>query len=77
MREFFVRTSFLYVRVTRKKAGKTTFVRKTRAYNVDEIDGRLAQEAQIEFEIEECQFGIESKYVNWETGGGGFRLLHK
>jgi len=39
-REFFVRTSFLYVRVTRKSRQNVTFVRKTRAKNVNEIDGR-------------------------------------
>ncbi len=43
--EFFVRTSFrqlffTYIRtyIRRKKAAKTTFVRKKRAKNVDEID---------------------------------------
>jgi len=40
MYEFFERTSFFYVHVTRKKAAETTLVRKKLAKNVDEIDGR-------------------------------------
>jgi len=37
--EFFVRTSFFYVHVTREMLPKQCFVRKIRTYNVDEIDG--------------------------------------
>jgi len=36
--EFFVRTSFFYVHVTRKSCWNTTFVRKICTFNVDEID---------------------------------------
>jgi len=32
--------SFYYVHVTRKKAAKTTFIRKICSFNIDEIDGR-------------------------------------
>jgi len=33
-------SSFYYVHVTRKKTAKMTFVRKIRAFNIDEIDYR-------------------------------------
>jgi len=35
--------SFYYVHVTRKKADETTFVRKLRTFNVDEIDVRSSK----------------------------------
>jgi len=34
--------SFFYAHISRKKATKMTFVQKTRAFNIDEIDGRRA-----------------------------------
>jgi len=34
-------SSFYYVHVTRKKVVKTTFERKIRTFNIDEIDGRI------------------------------------
>ena len=34
------------VHVTRKKAAETTFVRKIRAFNVDEIDGLMKLSAE-------------------------------
>jgi len=38
--EFFVRTSFFYVHVTRKSCQNVMFVRKICTFNLDEIDGR-------------------------------------
>jgi len=62
---FFVRTSFrqlfyTYVRtyVSKKKAAETTFVRKTRAFNVDEIDTCTSPPLAL------IEWGDESVYLD-------------
>jgi hypothetical protein len=42
MYNFFVRTSFFYIHITRKSCRNATFVRKIRTFNVDEIDYRMS-----------------------------------
>ncbi len=37
---FFIQTSFKQLHVSRKKLPKSTFIRKIREFNIDEIDGR-------------------------------------
>jgi hypothetical protein len=45
-----ISAAFFYIQVTRKKAAEMTFVRKIRAFNVDEIDTKTTKLA-FGFEI--------------------------